>query len=31
MLGVDELLGVCCWVMGVEDFLRVYDSLDGKN
>lgn len=31
MLGVDEMFGVCCWVMGVEDFLRVYDSLDGKN
>jgi len=31
MFGVDELLGVCCWVMGVEDFLRVDDSLDGKN
>jgi len=31
MFGVDELLGVCCWVMGVEDFLRVDDSLDSKN
>jgi len=31
MLGVDEWLGVCCWVMGVEDFLRVDDSLDSKN
>ena len=31
MLGVDGMLGVCCWVMGVEDFLRVDDSLDSKN